>query len=522
MVKNITYPFSKELYGSSNVVQPNLQTVGVLDNHSVLLPTNDYIISSDKVPKFRLLFDNTSGTCIPHMIPPYPPPPVALSAAAMPESAEPSSSNKALLGGLIGSILGAVFLVVAFVAFGFWRRRRRGDVGKDTLEHAEKHGVLSTPPGSNDGAAIGSGRMSDRGSADYYPVLGDPVLRMKTGLLEKESVEWGPAIGKGAFGKVYKGRWQGALVAIKVVEHDTHLDESPAAVARRIERETLCSTSLAHPNIVSTYKITTVCKGLTGPGPGPQPASDSVSSILSGNQKLDFESVPDTDAGEEPSQLETWLLMEYCDKGNLGDAVKRQKLVRRDNGQPDMPLIVLCLLDIASGMEYLHSHDILHSDLKPENVVLKSTTNDPRCYCCKLTDFGLSRWLDPSVRSHVSTQTFGTIPYMPAEFLITGRLTKAVDVYSFGMIMSELYTMKTPFEGYKLGQITACIVNNRERPEVPEHCPDDYRSLLEACWADDASLRPTFAEIRSKLQQLGKLYKFQRGLPEKSSTSSAT
>lgn len=88
------------------------------------------------------------------------------------------------------------------------------------------------------------------------------------------------------------GRWQGALVAIKVIEHDPHVDESPAAVARRIERETLCSTSLAHPNIVSTYKITTVCKGLTGPGSGLQPASDSVSSILD-RQSLDFERVPD-------------------------------------------------------------------------------------------------------------------------------------------------------------------------------------------------------------------------------------
>jgi serine/threonine protein kinase len=60
----------------------------------------------------------------------------------------------------------------------------------------------------------------------------------------------------------------------------------------------------------------------------------------------------------------------------------------------------------------------------------------------QLTDFGLSRWLDPGVRSHVSTQTFGTIPYMPAELLVTGRLTKAVDVYSFGIIMNELYSMK--------------------------------------------------------------------------------
>lgn len=60
----------------------------------------------------------------------------------------------------------------------------------------------------------------------------------------------------------------------------------------------------------------------------------------------------------------------------------------------------------------------------------------------QLTDFGLSRWLDTGQRTHLSTRTFGTIPYMPAELLNTGRLTKAVDVYSFGIIMCELYSKK--------------------------------------------------------------------------------
>lgn len=79
----------------------------------------------------------------------------------------------------------------------------------------------------------------------------------------------------------FAGRWQGALVAIKVVEHNMiDRDECPASVALRIERETKFSTSLAHPNVVSTYKITTVCKSVAEP-PAARPASDSVSSISS-------------------------------------------------------------------------------------------------------------------------------------------------------------------------------------------------------------------------------------------------
>ncbi len=53
--------------------------------------------------------------------------------------------------------------------------------------------------------------------------------------------------------------------------------------------------------------------------------------------------------------------------------------------------------------------------------------------CCRLADFGLSRVLDLNV-THLSTQSFGTVPYMPPELLSQGRMTKAVDVYSFGML----------------------------------------------------------------------------------------
>lgn len=58
-------------------------------------------------------------------------------------------------------------------------------------------------------------------------------------------------------------------------------------------------------------------------------------------------------------------------------------------------------------MEYLHAAGILHGDLKPANVLLKSTSADRRGYICKLCDFGLSRLLDAAHATHVSTQTYG-------------------------------------------------------------------------------------------------------------------
>ncbi len=95
------------------------------------------------------------------------------------------------------------------------------------------------------------------------------------------------------------------------------------------------------------------------------------------------------------------------------------------------------LQDIAAGMDYLHTVGVLHGDLKGANVLLKSTATDPRGFMCKLADFGLSRVLDLDM-THISTHTYGTISYMPPELLSQGKMTRAADVYSFGMLSKLL------------------------------------------------------------------------------------
>ena len=75
-----------------------------------------------------------------------------------------------------------------------------------------------------------------------------------------------------------------------------------------------------------------------------------------------------------------------------------------------------------AGMDYLHGAGILHGDLKPGNVLLKSASEDARGFICKLCDFGLSRLLDATEKTHLSTQTHGVGPNPRTHTLKTNPL----------------------------------------------------------------------------------------------------
>jgi len=117
-------------------------------------------------------------------------------------------------------------------------------------------------------------------------------------------------------------------------------------------------------------------------------------------------------------------------------------------GQPynyRMSYIARTALEVASALNYLHSVKIIHGDLKTANVLLKGDGSDPRGFVCKVSDFGLSRFLAED--SHIKTFTCGTVTHMPPELLKGGVLTSAADVYSFAILLWELVSGKKPHAG---------------------------------------------------------------------------
>ncbi|KAH6555192.1 hypothetical protein KP509_1Z275100 [Ceratopteris richardii] len=160
---------------------------------------------------------------------------------------------------------------------------------------------------------------------------------------------------------------------------------------------------------------------------------------------------------------------------------------------------LIIAMDAAFGMEYLHKKNVVHFDLKCENLLVN--LRDIHRPICKVGDLGLSKVKQQTM---ISGGVRGTLPWMAPE-LLNGSSTlvsEKVDVFSFGIALWELLTGEEPYASMHYGAIIGGIVTNTLRPPIPKSCDAEWRSLMEACWACDPSDRPTFTEIANSLRAM--------------------
>ncbi|KAH0790738.1 TKL family protein kinase [Histomonas meleagridis] len=173
----------------------------------------------------------------------------------------------------------------------------------------------------------------------------------------------------------------------------------------------------------------------------------------------------------------------YVDNGSLYDALKHNPgAPELDN--TDKTIIAMC---VAYGMASLHALSIIHRDLKSLNILL-----DGNCLP-KIIDFGISRF--HGEQGELVTVTIGTPHWMAPEMFDSSHYDNKVDVYSFAILLWEMLTGETPFEGMTAFQIMLGVTQNNQRPPIPEDTPDGLRTLIENCWESNPKDRPTFVEI---------------------------
>ncbi|XP_060194218.1 serine/threonine/tyrosine-protein kinase HT1-like isoform X1 [Lycium barbarum] len=278
-----------------------------------------------------------------------------------------------------------------------------------------------------------SGRVSSVETADEYTI---DLSKLFLGL----------RFAHGAHSQLYHGKYKDEAVAVKIIRIPD--DDEIGALATRLEnqfiREVTLLSRLHHPNVI---KFIGACK---------QPPVFCV-------------------------------VTEYLSEGSL-----RAHLHKLEQKSLTLDKLIALAMDIARGMDYIHSQGVIHRDLKPENILINED------FHLKIADFGIAC---EEAYCDLLVDDPGTYRWMAPEMIKRKSYGRKVDVYGFGLILWEMVAGTIPYEDMTPVQAAFAVVNKNMRPPIPRDCPPAMRALIELCWALQPDKRPEFWQIVKVLEQ---------------------
>ena len=173
----------------------------------------------------------------------------------------------------------------------------------------------------------------------------------------------------------------------------------------------------------------------------------------------------------------------------------------------------------ANGLEHLHKREVIHFDLKPSNILLDETQQP------KLADFGCSR---KRAQSYITAGARGTVAYMAPELWLLGMYARRgqvrgekIDVFSFGVVMWEALTNRKPIDPLSMQELAFAIDDGAASADVEVTAagtnedfrtdrfpfddgqyPDPLKALIWECVSYYNNLRPTFKEVKERMEEL--------------------
>lgn len=263
---------------------------------------------------------------------------------------------------------------------------------------------------------------------------------------------------------VYRAKWRGTLVAVKVIRVARGATDVDAhhRITKIARRELQVWVQLDHPNIHSLRAIAS------------------------------------------PFKRSIAFVSEWIEGGCARDYVKSEPVVD----------YIWLITEIAQGLHYLHTHNIVHGDLKGTNILIDTSHTPKRVL---VTDFGLSKALG---FAGYTTTAKGTFPFMARELhCITHSiaenevcaLTYMSDIWAWGMTAYELFTHQFPFEELKLNTSQLIMhIADGNLPSYPGYTSSAAKRglttevwlLLEKCWEFDPKARPPSLDILECLKRM--------------------
>ncbi|KAG7295195.1 hypothetical protein JYU34_022164 [Plutella xylostella] len=352
-------------------------------------------------------------------------------------------------GGFIVAL--AIVLCGCLYLYNSYQRKKEAAIRrKHLLEQEVQLHRLRNPPGGGEGAL--SAFNPHYGSESILPqgidVRGLPQVA-------RESLKLVKALGQGAFGEVYQGLYKHRLQ--DTVEMPVAVKTLPELSSSQAESDFLMEAAIMakfnHPNIVH---LIGVC----------------------------FDRHP------------RFIVLELLAGGDLKNFLRESRPRIERATALTMKDLLLCALDICKGCRYLEAKRFIHRDIAARNCLL--TSRGPG-RVVKIADFGMARDIYRSDYYKKGGKAMLPIKWMPPEAYIDGVFTIKTDVWSFGVLLWEVFSLGVmPYTGCSNREVME-MVSGGGRLEKPYGCPDEIYQLMCECWNPIPEERPTFASMFDRL-----------------------
>ncbi|XP_029488548.1 ephrin type-B receptor 1-like [Oncorhynchus nerka] len=362
---------------------------------------------------------------------------------------------------IAGSAAAGVVFLVSLVAISIVCSRKRSymkeTIYSDKLQHYSTGRELSLRPDmSNCPSPMGcpthfSGSPGIKIYIDPF-TYEDPneAVREFAKEIDVSCVKIEEVIGAGEFGEVYKGRLKPAgkrelYVAIKTLK---------AGYVEKQRRDFLSEASIMgqfdHPNIIRLEGVVTKSRPVM-------------------------------------------IITEFMENGAL------DSFLRQNDGQFTVIQLVGMMRGIAAGMKYLAEMNYVHRDLAARNILVNSNL------VCKVSDFGLSRYLHDDTSDPTYTSSLGgkiPVRWTAPEAIAYRKFTSASDVWSYGIVMWEVMSFgERPYWDMSNQDVINAIEQDYRLPP-PMDCPTALHQLMLDCWQKDRNARPKFPDIVNTLDKM--------------------
>lgn len=289
--------------------------------------------------------------------------------------------------------------------------------------------------------------------------LADGDLPPGTPVVQRKAFEVVERLGEGGMGKIYKAYdpTMDRYVALKVLKPDV-----PESERSRFQREAVVAANFSHPNLVRVLEV-------------------------------------------GHSESFQWFAMEYLRGNDVGHVLARRRYV-------SFRVVIDIFSQTLDALHYIHTRQIAHCDIKPENIFITRDAYDRRLVIVKLIDFGIARDYGGPLELH--THITGDPRYMaPEQAVINGRIDHRVDLYALGVTFYEVVTTRHPVEDYFDLPPTKLLEVQVKKPfappslYMPENTPPELAAAVDdfiarACAKNPADRHPSALAMQAELNAM--------------------